>query len=110
VIDDLIYDLEPKLMLMNWEIVGATAAVLTMFGFVPQITKIYRTKSVEDVSLTMLIQYSIGLFLWMLYGIYLENNILIFSNLIAFSTLLIAVGLYLKYRKNHAQKFCKNDH
>lgn len=87
---------------MNWEIIGAIAATLTMFGFVPQIIKIYRTRSVEDVSLVTLIQFSIGLFLWMLYGIYLKNNILIISNLVSFTTLVVAVGLYLKYRKNHA--------
>ena len=87
---------------MNWEIIGAVAATLTMFGFVPQIAKIHKTRSVEDVSLTMLIQYSIGIFLWMVYGIYLQNNILIISNLVSFSTLVLAVGLYLKYRKNHS--------
>jgi MtN3 and saliva related transmembrane protein len=91
---------------MNWEIIGAVAATLTMFGFVPQIAKIHKTRSVEDVSLTMLVQYCIGIFLWMLYGIYLQNNILIISNFVSFSTLVVAVGLYLKYRKNHSQKKC----
>jgi MtN3 and saliva related transmembrane protein len=91
---------------MNWEIVGAVAAALTTFGFVPQIVKIYRTRSVEDVSLTMLVQYCIGLFLWMLYGIHIQNKILIISNLVSFATLTVAVGLYLKYRKNHVQKKC----
>jgi MtN3 and saliva related transmembrane protein len=86
---------------MNWEIIGAIAATLTMFGFVPQIIKIYKTRSVKDVSLTTLIQFSIGLFLWMLYGFYLKNNILIVSNSVSFSTLIVAIGLYLKYRKNH---------
>lgn len=84
---------------MNWEIIGALAAALTTFGFVPQIVKIYRTKSVEDVSLIMLLQYSTGLFLWMVYGIYLQNYILIISNFVSFSTIVVAVGLYLKYRK-----------
>jgi MtN3 and saliva related transmembrane protein len=83
---------------MDWEIIGAIAATLTMFGFVPQIVKIYRTKSAEDVSLTMLVQYSIGIFLWMLYGIHLENNIIIVSNLVAFITLVAATVMYLKYR------------
>ena len=91
---------------MNWEIIGAIAATLTMFGFVPQIIKIYKTRSVEDVSLTMLVQYCIGIFLWMLYGFYLKNNILIISNFVSFTTLVIAVALYLKYRKNHVQKRC----
>lgn len=105
-IDQLIYDLERKPSLMNWEIVGAIAATLTMFSFVPQIMKIHRTRSVNDVSLTMLVQYSIGIFLWLLYGIYLQNNILIISNFVSFSTLVILIGLYLKYRTNHAWKRC----
>jgi MtN3 and saliva related transmembrane protein len=89
---------------MNWEIIGAVAATLTMFGFVPQIVKIHKTRSVEDVSLTTLVQFSIGIFLWMLYGIYLQNNILIISNFVSFTTLVVAVGLYLKYRKNTLKK------
>ena len=87
---------------MNWEIIGAIAATLTMFGFVPQIAKIHRNRSVKDVSLTTLVQFSVGIFLWMVYGIYLRNNILIISNLVSITTLVVAVGLYLKYRKNLA--------
>jgi MtN3 and saliva related transmembrane protein len=89
---------------MEWEIIGAVAATLTMFGFIPQIAKIHKTRSVEDVSFAMLVQYSIGIFLWMLYGIHLANNILIISNLISFLTLIVAVGLYLKYRNNHGER------
>jgi MtN3 and saliva related transmembrane protein len=84
--------------MIYWDIVGALAATLTMFGFVPQIARIHKTRSVNDVSLTMLVQYTIGIFLWMLYGIYLQNNILIISNLVAFSTLIVALGLYFRYR------------
>lgn len=85
---------------MQWEFVGSGAALLTMFGFVPQILKIYRTKSVADVSLFMLIQFLVGIFLWLLYGIHIQDKILIVSNAVSFSTLIVAIGLYLKYRKN----------
>ena len=85
---------------MHWELVGSAAAILTMFGFVPQILKIYRTESVSDVSLFMLLQFSIGVFLWLLYGMHLQNNILIVSNAVSFLTLIIAAGLYIKYRNN----------
>lgn len=84
---------------MHWELVGSAAATLTMFGFVPQILKIYRTKSVADVSLFMLLQFSAGLFLWLLYGMHIQDMILIISNAVSFLTLLVAVGLYVKYRK-----------
>jgi MtN3 and saliva related transmembrane protein len=85
---------------MQWELVGSGAALLTMFGFVPQILKIHRTESVADVSLIMLLQFFVGIFLWLLYGIHIQDNILIVSNAISFLTLIVVIGLYLKYRKN----------
>jgi MtN3 and saliva related transmembrane protein len=83
---------------MQWELIGWGAAILTMFGFVPQILKIYRTRSVADVSLLMLLQFCLGIFLWLLYGLHIQDNILIVSNAISFLTLIVAVGLYMKYR------------
>jgi len=74
-----------------------------MFGFIPQIAKIYRTESVADVSLFMLLQFSLGVFLWLLYGIHIQDRIVIVSNVVSFLTLIAAIGLYVKYRKNKCQ-------
>lgn len=84
---------------MQWELIGSSAALLTMFGFVPQILKIYKTQSVEDVSLIMLLQFCLGMFLWLLYGLHIQDNILIVANIVSFSSLIIAIGLFFKYRK-----------
>jgi len=89
---------------MQWQLVSSAAALLTMFGFVPQILKIYRTESVEDVSLFMLLQFFIGIFLWLLYGIHIQDRILIVSNAVSFVTLIVAVGLYIKYRNGRCGK------
>jgi len=89
---------------MQWELVGWGAAILTMFGFVPQILKIYRTESVADVSLLMLLQFSLGIFLWLLYGLHIQDNILIASNAVSFLTLVTAVVLYVKYRKGRINR------
>jgi MtN3 and saliva related transmembrane protein len=86
-------------MQIDWEMIGLAAGILTMFGFVPQILKIYRTESVADVSLFMIIQFSIGIFLWLLYGIYIKDRNLIISNTVSFLTLVVAMGLYLRYWK-----------
>ena len=85
---------------MHWELIGSIAAVLTMFGFVPQILKIYKTQSVADVSLVMLLQFCLGMFLWLLYGLHIHDNILIVANIVSFSSLIVAIGLFFKYRKN----------
>jgi MtN3 and saliva related transmembrane protein len=85
---------------MQWDLVGSTAALLTMFGFVPQILKIYHTRSVKDVSFPMLLQFSAGIFLWLIYGFGIQDKILIVSNAVSFITLIVAIGFYMKYRNN----------
>ena len=84
---------------MHGYIIGSMAALLTMFGFVPQVIKMFRTKSVEDVSVVMLAQFSIGVFLWFLYGVHLRDIIIIIANLVTFVTVVIAMGLYFYYDK-----------
>jgi MtN3 and saliva related transmembrane protein len=84
---------------MVWTIVGIAAASLTMSGFVPQVIKMWKTHSVKDVSGLTLVLFSVGAALWMLYGIHLQDLIIIGANAIALAILLIAVGLYLKF--NH---------
>ncbi|MCZ7400284.1 MAG: SemiSWEET family transporter [Candidatus Methanoperedens sp.] len=88
---------------MLWYIIGSVAALLTMFGFAPQIIKIFRTKSVGDLSLPMLVQFSAGIFLWIMYGIHLQDYIIIVSNLVTFITLIMAIGLYLVYNDKNTK-------
>jgi len=82
---------------MFWKIIGAAAATLTMFSFVPQIARSLRTKSVRDVSPVTLFQLSIGVLLWMIYGIYRQDPIIIVANAITLITLSVLIFLYFKY-------------
>jgi MtN3 and saliva related transmembrane protein len=84
---------------MLWPIVGIIAAFLTMFGFVPQSIKMWKTKSVKDVSGLTLVQFSIGVTLWMFYGIHLKDYIIIGANAVSLSTLLVTLGLFLKFNR-----------
>ena len=84
---------------MLWTIIGILAASLTMFGFVPQIIKMWETRSAKDVSGLTLIQFSIGITLWILYGIHLNDFIIIGANSISLVTIFVALGLYLKLSK-----------
>ncbi len=81
---------------MPWKFVGIVAAFLTMFGFVPQIIKMWKTHSVEDVSGLTLFQFSAGSTLWMFYGMHLQDFIVIGANAISLATLAIALGFYLR--------------
>ncbi|NYT01678.1 MAG: hypothetical protein GKC10_02830 [Methanosarcinales archaeon] len=82
---------------MSWEWIGALGALLTMFGFLPQVVKILRTRSVEDVSLPMLFQFSLGTFMWLVYGFGLENTILVVSSSVSLAFYLAGLALYFRY-------------
>jgi MtN3 and saliva related transmembrane protein len=87
------------LIIMIWTIIGAIAATLTMFSFVPQIFRSLRTKSVRDVSPVTLFQLSAGVFLWMVYGIARRDPIIIIANVTTLITLSVLIFLYFKYGK-----------
>jgi MtN3 and saliva related transmembrane protein len=89
---------------MLWMVLGIAAASLTMFGFVPQIIKMWRTRSANDVSGLTLIQFGVGVTLWMAYGIHLEDFIIIGANAICLSTLIIALGIYVKVKGSIQKK------
>lgn len=82
---------------MIWNFIGATAATLTMFSFVPQIFKSIRIKSVKDVSPVTLFQLSCGVLLWMVYGLYRRDPIIIIANAVTLITLSVLIFLYFKY-------------
>lgn len=84
---------------MFWLIVGAAAATLTMFSFVPQIIKALKTGSVKDVSLVTLLQLALGVSLWIAYGIYLKDKIIIMANTVTLATLVVLLFLYFKKGK-----------
>lgn len=73
------------------------AATLTMFSFIPQIIKVLKKKSAKDVSPITLFQLSLGVSLWIAYGIHLKNAVIITANLITLLTLIILLFLYFSY-------------
>jgi MtN3 and saliva related transmembrane protein len=87
---------------MLWTCIGITAALLTMFGFLPQVIKMKKTKSAEDISGVSLIQFSIGAALWILYGTHLGDAIIVGANSISLVITLMALALYVKLGKNKA--------
>jgi MtN3 and saliva related transmembrane protein len=84
---------------MVWFYIGSIAALLTSFGFAPQLFKMRRTRSVRDVSLPTFLQFSLGLSLWAIYGLHLKDPIIVAANLVSLSLVLTEIGLYLRYNR-----------
>ncbi len=67
---------------MNVDIFGYFAAILTTVAFLPQLIKTLRTKKADDVSLTTLVMFIIGVFSWIIYGYKISSTPILIANLI----------------------------
>lgn len=59
---------------------GSVAAVLTTAAFLPQLFKTFRTRRVEDISLVMYLVFTLGVGLWLVYGLLLDAMPIIVAN------------------------------
>jgi MtN3 and saliva related transmembrane protein len=83
---------------MNAEIIGIAAGALSCFTFVPQVVKTWKSKSTDDISLSMFIIASLGTLLWLLYGLMIQSISIIFTNCIVLTLSLVMLFLFYRYR------------
>lgn len=50
-------------------VIGLIAGLLTTVSLVPQVMKIWKSKSAKDISLKMFAAFSVGVALWLVYGV-----------------------------------------
>ncbi len=78
-------------------IMGFVAGALTTISYIPQALKIWREKYAKGVSILMYTIISIGIFLWLIYGIEIYSLPIITANAISLIlSILILLGK-LKY-------------
>jgi MtN3 and saliva related transmembrane protein len=62
------------------EILGLLAGTLTTAAFVPQVLRVWRTRSTHDISLAMFLLFSLGVLLWLVYGIAIHSTPVVAAN------------------------------
>ena len=67
---------------MNIDIFGYLAAILTTAAFLPQLIKTLKTKKADDVSLTTLVMFIIGVLSWIVYGYKISSLPILMANLV----------------------------
>ncbi len=80
------------------EILGLVAATCTTVAFIPQVYKVWKEKSVKDISLLMYLVLTLGLTLWLIYGIKIYSIPVILANGITLLLVLFMVYLKLKHK------------
>jgi len=64
-------------------VLGLVGATLTTVSLLPQLIKIYRTRSTKDISTGMLVLFSSAFIVWLTYGILIGDIPLIIANTFA---------------------------
>lgn len=78
-------------MTIDVTLVGYIAAICTTCSFIPQVWQIIKSRNTESISLLMYCTFVIGVFLWCVYGVVVQDIPLILANLIT----LILSGIIL---------------
>ena len=79
------------------DLIGSVAAVLTTVSFVPQVWHSLKTRDVSGISLGMYSVFTVGVALWLLYGILLLAWPLIIANSITLALAATILGLKLRF-------------
>ena len=79
------------------EWIGYLAAFLTTCAFTPQAVQSWRTRDLSGISLGMYSLFTLGVGLWLVYGLIIEKWPLILANAITFALALSILVLKLRY-------------
>ena len=83
-------------MSFNIELIGFIAAILTTVAFIPQVYKVWQTKSVSGMSLTMYLIFFCGVVLWLVYGLIINSLPMIIGNAVTIVLTLIILYFLLR--------------
>jgi MtN3 and saliva related transmembrane protein len=76
---------------------GFVAAFCTTAAFVPQLVRVLRLRSAREISLPTFLLFSVGVFLWLLYGLYTGSKPVIASNAVTLVLSVSILALKLRY-------------
>jgi MtN3 and saliva related transmembrane protein len=80
---------------------GYTAATLTTASFMPQAWLTFRTRDVSGISLAMYSVFTLGIALWLAYGIFLRAWPIVVANTVTFVLAAAILGMKLTLGGRH---------
>ena len=75
------------------DIVGSLAAILTTISFFPQAWHSFKTRDVSGVSLGMYSVFTVGVALWLVYGLLLRAWPIVVANVITLGLAMAILGM-----------------
>jgi len=79
------------------ELIGLIAGGLTTLAYVPQVVKVWRSRSARDISLGMFLLMNAGIGLWLVYGLLIGSPGLIAANTVTLGLTAAVLVAKLKF-------------
>lgn len=79
------------------ELLGLIAGALTTLAYVPQVLKVWRSRSARDISLGMFLLMNCGIALWLVYGLLIVSPGLIAANTVTLGLTVAVLIAKLKF-------------
>lgn len=79
------------------DLIGYGAAVLTTAAFVPQAVKSWSTRDLSGISLSMYTLFTLGVGLWLIYGVFIGSWPVILANGITLALAGLVLGLKFRH-------------
>ena len=79
------------------DLIGYLAACLTTCSFIPQAVHTFRTRDVRGISLGMYSVFTVGVALWLAYGLALAAWPIVVANAITRALAATTLGIKLRY-------------
>jgi MtN3 and saliva related transmembrane protein len=80
--------------------IGILASIFALSSTVPQIIKGVKTKKMDDVSVWLILSLIVGLSLWVIYGIGINDVVIIGGNTVGVSLNVVLLFLKFRYSRN----------
>ncbi len=80
------------------EILGLAAGTITSITFLPQVIRIWKTRSVKDISMLMMVLLVLGTSCWLTYGLLMKDTAIIYTNIMVLAMSLIMFFFKIKYK------------
>lgn len=79
-------------------IIGLLAASMTTLAFLPQAIKVFKSKQTKDISLGMYAVFVVGIILWLIYGLMINDLPIILANILSLILSSSILILKIKYK------------
>ncbi len=88
---------KPEFNMNTIDLVGYLAATLTTAAFLPQVLKVWQSRSTKDLALPTLLSFIAGVAMWLVYGLLVNSTPIIIANAVTLVLNLVILRFKLKY-------------